>query len=190
MVPTVQCVRIPGTPFSLTPTTTPAYRMTAADEGNSDDDTRCPVSTIFKGEVPCCGEARQEEAGVSGEEDSHCGGGCCAGDEADRESSVDNCEDSCCGHQEDHSVAGEPTREDQEDGISGVAESHCAGACCGDDEGDCESVVDNCEDSCCGREEDHGVVEESKCKDDQGTNRIDSCVQGSSLIDTSLRRTR
>jgi len=166
MVPTMQCVRIPGTPFSLTPTTTTsAYRMTVAD-----DDTRRPISSTYGGEVPCCSEDHQEEGGVSGE-NSHCGGGCCAGDEADRESSVGNCKDSCCGHQEDQSVAEEPTREeDHQDGVPGVAESHCGDGCCGGDEGDCESVVDNCEDSCCGHEADHGVVEEFVCKDDpQGT---------------------
>jgi len=178
MVPTVQCVRIPGTPFSLPPTTTSAYRMTVADKGNSDDDTRCPVSTIYGGEVPCCSDDHQEEGGVSGE-NSHCGGGCCAGDETDRESDVDNCKDSCCGHQEDHSVAEEPTREeDHQDRVSVVAESHCGDGCCGDDEGVCESVVDHCEDSCCGHEEDH-VVDEYACKDDpQGTYHVDSTLKG------------
>lgn len=180
MVPTVQCVRIPGTPFSLTPTTTSAYRMTVADEGNSDDDTRCPMPAIYGGEVPCCSEDHQEEGGVSGEESSHCGGGCCAGDEADRESNADNCKDSCCGHQEDHVVAEEPMRvEDHQDGISSVAESHCGDGCCEDDEGECESVVDNCDDSCCGHEEEHGVAEEFTCKDDpQGTSRVDSTFKG------------
>ena len=156
--------------------------MTVADEGNSDDNIRCPVSAIYGGEVPCCSEDHQEEGGVSGE-DSHCGGGCCAGDEADHESSVDNCKDSCCGHREDDSIAEQPTHEgDHRDRVSAAAESHCGDGCC-------ESVVDNCEDSCCGHEEDHGVVEEFACKDNlQGTDRVDSTR--SPLTNMGLCRTR
>jgi len=106
----IQCrdgVRIPGTPFSFTPTTpTGAWnrRMTEANRGRPGDDTNCSASC--EGETQCCGQDHHE-SDVSVEVESHCGDGCCADDEEDCQSTVDDCEGSCCGHDEDHSIVEE-----------------------------------------------------------------------------------
>lgn len=83
-----------------------------ASRDDPEDDNPRPVSGSCDGEGHCCGEDHQEEDVVSGEVESHCGGGCCADGEEDCESSVDNCKDSCCGHDEDHGIAEEAVCDD------------------------------------------------------------------------------
>jgi len=133
-------VRVPRTSSFLTPATTVTTRnntMTATNSGRPEDDSRPPMSATCEGGVQCCGHDHQEDDDVSGEVESHCGGGCCA----------DNL-------QEDEDVSGEN-------------EPHCGGECCADDEAsELEPNLEPCEDSCCGEGEDHGVHEESACERD------------------------
>lgn len=95
MIPRVQCVRILGMPFSLTPTatnTTTACRMTVGDKGNSDDHTSRPVYTANEEEVRHRDKDHQEDY-VSGVVESHCGGVRCGDNIIDSESAADSRED-------------------------------------------------------------------------------------------------
>ena len=76
----------------------------------TEDGTHFPVPTTC-GEGQCCGNDDLEDD-VSGEVESHCGGGCCADDkDSDCGSNVEHCEDSCCEPQEDHGIHEEPVHQ-------------------------------------------------------------------------------
>lgn len=82
----------------------------------AEDRTHFPVPATCE-EVQCCSNDPLEDE-ISGEAESHCGGGCCADDkDSDCESNVDPCEDSCCGHNEDNEIHEEPVHKTEPRGI-------------------------------------------------------------------------
>ena len=107
MIPSVQRIRILGTPFSVTLTTTAICRMTSANRGNSNDDAHYPVSAVNEEEVRHDGKDHQEDC-VSGVVKS-----CCGDNGGDFESAVNR---SRCGNMEGNDATEEFARKDDSKG--------------------------------------------------------------------------